>query len=396
VIRVPFARPYLTGGEVDAVAEVISSGWVSQGPRVQAFEAAFAARVGAADAVATTSCTTALQLALYVAGVGPGDEVIVPSLSFIATANAVWQCGAKPVFADIDPLTYNLDPASAERAISARTRAIMPVHQLGLPADMDEFLELGRRHDVVIVEDAACAIGANYRGRPVGSISPLACFSFHPRKVITTGEGGMVAVADPEVAARLRRLRAHGMDLSDLARHNATDVVLERYPERGWNYRMTDMQAALGLCQLAALDEILERRQMLAARYSGAIAEMRYLEAPFEPLDRTRTWQSYCIRMADDAPIERTELMRLLLGDGIPTRRGVMAIHEEAAYDGPHGELPYTEAATRDTLMLPLFADMSVAEQDHVMARLRHHTRVAGAKARRRAASSRVPLSPTR
>ena len=373
MMQVPFARPSLAGREAEAVAAVIASGWVSQGPRVQEFEAAFAARVGAADAVATTSCTTALQLALYASGVGAGDEVIVPSLSFIATANAVWQCGATPVFADIDPRTYNLDPAAAEGAITPRTRAIMPVHQVGLPAEMNRFLELGCSHGVAIIEDAACAIGATYEGRPVGSLGPLACFSFHPRKVITTGEGGMIAVQDPEVAQRLRRLRQHGMDMSDLARHAAQDVVFETYPERGWNARMTDLQAALGLCQLAALDDILERRRRLAERYTEAIALMDHLEPPYDPPHVTRTWQSYCVRVRAGAPVERTELMRALLRDGVPTRRGVMAIHQEASYAGEPVRLPHTEAAAREVLMLPLFADLSYDEQDYVIERLAEH-----------------------
>jgi perosamine synthetase len=373
-MQVPFARPSLSGDEAAAVAAVIRSGWVSQGPRVQEFEAAFAARVGAAEAVATTSCTTALALALHVSGVGPGDEVIVPSLSFIATANAVWQCGATPVFADIDPLTYNLDPAAAERAITPRTRVIMPVHQVGLPAEMDRFLEFGTAYGIAIVEDAACAIGASFRGRPIGSLGPLACFSFHPRKVITTGEGGMIAVQDPEVAQRLRRLRQHGMDMSDLARHAATDVVLETYPERGWNARMTDMQGALGLCQLESLDEILERRRRLADRYTEAIDQMPHLESPYDPPHSNRTWQSYCVRVLEGSLVQRTELMRLLLRDGIPTRRGVMAIHEEASYAGEAVRLPHTEAATRETLMLPLFADLSESEQEYVIERLAAHS----------------------
>jgi perosamine synthetase len=376
-MQVPFAKPHLTGTEGDVVAEVIASGWVSQGPKVAAFEAAFAERVGAGDAIATTSCTTALQLALYVCGVGPGDEVIVPSLSFIATANSVWQCGATPVFADIDPRTYNLDPAAAEAAITPRTRAILPVHQVGLPADMDEFLELAERHGLAIVEDAACAIGATYKGRPVGSIGPMSCFSFHPRKVITTGEGGIITVDDPEVAARLRRLRAHGMDVSDLARHNAKDVILERYPERGWNYRMTDMQGALGLCQLEALDWILERRRVLAQRYTAALAEIDHLEPPFDPDDRVRTWQSYCARVTPSSPISRTDLMRALLADGIPTRRGVMAIHEEPSYQASAKLLPNTVAAARDVVMLPLFADMTFEQQDYVLERLVAHTSAA-------------------
>jgi perosamine synthetase len=372
-MEVPFARPTLAGGEAAAIAEVLASGWISQGPRVKAFEEAFAARVGAPEAVATTSCTTALQLALQVSGVGRDDEVIVPSLSFIATANAVWQCGARPVFADIDPQTYNLDPDAAERAITPATKAIMPVHQVGLPADMDRFLDLGRRYGLEVVEDAACAIGATYKGRQVGSMGPLACYSLHPRKVITTGEGGMIAVHDPAQAEQLRRLRAHGMGLSDLARHAAEDVVFETYDERGWNARMTDMQAALGLCQLDALEEILDRRRRLAERYTAAIEEMPHLQAPFEPLYAKRTWQSYCVRVSPHSPVGRTELMRRLLHDGIPTRRGVMAIHEESSYRGSHANLEHTEAAARDVLMLPLFADLTERQQDHVLDRLATH-----------------------
>jgi perosamine synthetase len=370
---IPFTRPYLRGDEGAMVAEVIASGWVSQGPRVRSFEEAFAERVGAAEAVATTNCTTALALALYVSGVGPGDEVIVPSLSFIATANAVWHCGGTPVFGDIDPLTYNLDPRAAERAIGQRTKAIMPVHQLGLPADMDPFLELADRHGLALVEDAACAIGAEYRSRPIGSLGPLACFSLHPRKVITTGEGGMITTQDPGAAARLRKLRQHAMDVSDLARHNARDVVIESYPERGWNARMTDMQAALGLAQLELLDEILESRRRLAARYTAALAQVPHVEPPHEPDYAERTWQSYAVRLSTGAPVGRTELMRRLLHEGIPTRRGVMAIHQEPSYAGTGFDLPHTEAATRGTLMLPLFPELSEDQQDHVIDRLATH-----------------------
>jgi dTDP-4-amino-4,6-dideoxygalactose transaminase len=372
-MQVPFSKPYLRGDEGAAVAATIATGWVSQGPRVREFEAAFAERVGAPDAVATTNCTTALQLALYVSGIGPGDEVIVPSMSFIATANSVWQNGATPVFADIDPLTYNLDPAAAERAITERTKAIMPVHQLGLPADMDAFFALADRYGVAIVEDAACAIGASYKGRPIGSLGPLACFSLHPRKVITTGEGGMIAVHDSEVAERLRRLRQHAMDVSDLARHGAKDVIIESYPERGWNQRMTDMQATLGLCQLDALDEILALRRRVADRYTEAIERIPFVEPPFEPDYAQRTWQSYAVRLAPDAPIDRNELMRRMLRDGVPTRRGVMTIHEEAAYGDVEVSLPRTEAASRESLMLPLFAGLTDEQQDHVIDSLATH-----------------------
>jgi perosamine synthetase len=373
MMEIPFSRPMLRGDEGDAVAQVIASGWVSQGPRVREFEAAFAERVGAAEAVATSNCTTALHLALYVLGVGPGDEVIVPSMSFIATANSVWQCGATPVFADVDPLTFNLDPEAAERAITERTKAIMPVHQLGLPADMDRFLELAGRYELALVEDAACAIGARYRSRPIGSLGPLTCFSLHPRKVITTGEGGMITLQDAGVAARLRQLRQHAMDVSDLARHSARDIVIESYPERGWNYRMTDMQAALGLCQLEVLGEILAQRRRLAERYTAALERMPYVAPPYEPDYAERTWQSYALTLEADAPIDRTELMRRLLLDGVPTRRGVMAIHEEPAYAGDASDLPNTVAASNGSLMLPLFAGLSDEQQDHVIDRLAAH-----------------------
>lgn len=372
VVPIPFSKPFLRGDEGDRVAATVATGWISQGPRVREFEAAFAERVGSLDAVATTNCTTALQLALYVTGVGPGDEVIVPSLSFIATANAVWQNGATPVFADVDPRTYNVDAESIERAITNRTKAIMPVHQLGLPADMDPILALAELHGLAIVEDAACAIGASYRGRPIGSLGPLACFSLHPRKVITTGEGGVIAVNDPAVAQRLRTLRQHAMDVSDLARHGATDVVIEEYPERGWNARMTDMQATLGLCQLEVLDEILAQRTRLAARYTDALSSLPFVEPPFEPDYAQRTWQSYAFRLAADGP-DRLELMRALLHDGVPTRRGVMAIHEERAYSGTRADLPATEDVTRNTLMLPLFAGMTDEQQDYVIERLGAH-----------------------
>jgi perosamine synthetase len=372
-MQIPLTRPYLTGAEGEAVTRVIASGWISQGPTVQAFEAAFAQRVGAADAVATTNCTTALHLALHVNGIGPGDDVIIPSLSFIATANAVVQCGARPVFADVDRWTWNLDPTAAEQAITPRTKAIMPVHQIGLPADMDPLLELAQRRGLAVIEDAACAVGARYKGRPIGSLGPLTCFSLHPRKVITTGEGGMIAVQDRSVAQRLRRLRAHGMSLSDLARHAANRIVDESYPERGFNYRMTDMQAALGLCQLEVLDEVLRSRRRLADRYTRSIERLPNLEPPFDPTYATRTWQAYCIRVLPTCPVRVPELRQRLLDDGIATKGGVMAIHLEPAY-GRHGaRLPNTEDANRDVLTLPLFPTLTDEEQDYVLARLGAH-----------------------
>jgi perosamine synthetase len=247
------------------------------------------------------------------------------------------------------------------------------VHQIGLPADMDRFLALGELYEVKIVEDAACAIGATYKGRPIGSLGPPACFSLHPRKVITTGEGGMITTNDRELADRLRKLRQHAMDLSDLARHNAKGVLFERYPERGWNHRMTDMQGALGLCQLEALDQILEERTRQAKRYNAAIEVLPYLEPPYEPAYAQRTWQSYAVRVSPSSPLGRTELMRRLHADGVATRRGIMAIHHEAAYADKQVFLPHTEAAAHEVLLLPLFPGLGDDAQDYVVDRLASH-----------------------
>ena len=362
--QIPFSRPYFTGTEGEALSAVIASGWVAQGPRVREFEAAWAERVGAAEAVATTNGTTALHLALWASGVGAGDEVIVPSLSFIATANAVWHCGATPVFADVETSTLNLDPAAAEAAITERTRAIMPVHQLGLPANMDAFERIAERHGLALVEDAACAIGGLWRDRPIGSTSSPACFSLHARKVLTTGEGGMITTGDHEQAERLRRLRHHGMDLSDLVRHSATDVVFEEYVERAWNARMTDIQAALGLCQLGVLDHVLAARRRIAERYKEVLAELPGVRSAAEPPEATHTWQSYAVWL--DESIDRTELMRRLLADGVSSRRGPTAIHLQRAYEGTRVALPVTEAADRQVLLLPIFPALTGEQQERV------------------------------
>jgi perosamine synthetase len=362
--QIPFSRPYFTGTEGTAVAAAIESGWVAQGPRVREFEAAWAERVGAVDAVATSNGTAALHLAMWASGIGPGDEVVVPSLSFIATANAVWHCGATPVFADVDAATLNLDPSAAEAAITERTRAIMPVHQLGLPADMDAFERIAARHGLVLVEDAACAIGGRWRGRPIGSWTSPACFSLHARKVLTTGEGGMITTGDPDQAERLRRLRHHGMNMSDLARHAANDVVFEEYVEKAWNARMTDMQAALGLCQLEVLDHVLARRRTIADRYGEILSDLPGVRPATEAPGATHTWQSYAVWL--DESIDRTNLMRELLADGVSTRRGPTAIHLQGAYDETHANLPVTEAADRHVLLLPIFPDLSDEQQERV------------------------------
>jgi dTDP-4-amino-4,6-dideoxygalactose transaminase len=363
---IPITRPRIGQEEVDAAGQAILSGWLSQGPRVQQFEETVAAYVGAAHAVATSNCTTALHLALLGAGVGPGDQVICPSFTFIATANAILYAGAEPVFVDIDPRTYNIDPERVEAAITSRTRAIVPVDQIGLAADVPAILEIARRHGLKVVEDAAPSLGAAVGPARVGSLSDLTCFSFHPRKSITTGEGGMITTGDGEVADRLRQLRSHGASTSDLARHRSGTLQLEEYPELGFNYRMTDVQAAIGLVQMGRLDGILEARRRLALRYSALLGSIDGVEVPFEPPQAHHTFQSYCVRLPSGV---RAKVMADLAAAGVSSRRGVMAIHLEPFYRSrmAGSSLPETERATEDTLLLPLYADMSEADQDRVV-----------------------------
>jgi perosamine synthetase len=372
-LALPLTRPLLDEEESQAVVEVLQSGWLVQGPKVAAFEELVAEYVGARHAVATSSCTTALHLALVLLGIGPGDEVLVPSFTFIATANAVRHAGATPVFVDIDPRTYNVDPRRLEAAISPRTRAVMPVHQLGLAADLDPIAAIARARGLHLIEDAAPALGATYKGTRVGGRGNVTCFSFHPRKAITTGEGGMIVTDDGELAERARMLRAHGMSVSDLARHRATAPTIEQYPQVGYNYRLSDLHAAIGIAQMKKLAFVLERRQEVALRYSQALAEFDFMRLPYSSPETPHTYQSYMIELASEAPATRDRLMHELLGRGVPTRRGVMAVHLEPCYRSvpPAPSLPVTERAAQNSLLLPIYAAMTPAEQDYVIEQVR-------------------------
>lgn len=370
VKTIPVAKPSFGVDEENGVLEVLRSGWVSQGPRVAEFERKFADYVGAADAVAVSSCTTALHLALVAAGIQPGDEVLCPSLSFIATANAIVNAGGTPVFVDIDRATYNIDPNCIESAITPRTKAILIVHQIGLPAAIDEITSVAEKHGLMLIEDAACAIGAEYHGQRIGQPhSLMACFSFHPRKILTTGEGGMITSADLELTARLRKLRQHAMSLSDVARHNSMQVVTESYDEVGYNFRMTDLQAAVGIAQLASLDKMIARRRELAQRYTDRLFAIPWLRVPFQPAESLANFQSYMVALTTESPIGRDDLMQKLLDLGISSRRGIMAIHREKPYRNEKWEqsLPVTNLVTDSTLVLPLFHAMEFSEQDYVI-----------------------------
>lgn len=372
-LNVPITKPSLTEEEARAPFESIKSGWVTQGPKVAEFEKAVASYVGAKHGIATTSCTTGLHLALAAIGIGPGDEVICPSFTFIASANAILYTGATVVFCEIDPKTFNLDPADAERRITKKTKAIMPVDQIGLACDIDAVNAIASKHGIKVVEDAAPAIGESYKGRKVGSNAHQTVFSFHPRKVITTGEGGMITTDDDDLADRARKLRAHGMSVSDLDRHKSDRVIIEEYPVLGFNYRMTDIQASIGLVQLRRLDELLRLRRERAERYNRELPAIRGIEIPFVPDYAEHTYQSYCLRLTKDCKLDREDLMTNLLRRGIATRRGVMASHLEKTYIDRNGKvsLPITEAATASTMLIPLYATMTDEEQSWVIDSLR-------------------------
>jgi dTDP-4-amino-4,6-dideoxygalactose transaminase len=388
---IPVAKPLMDEAEVRAAGRAILSGWVTQGPEVAAFEREFAAFVGAPYACAVSSGTTALHLALLAAGVRPGDEVITVSHSYIATANVVRYCGALPVFVDILPDTFNMDPSKLEAAITPRTRAVLCVHQIGMPCDLRAIVEVARRHRLAVVEDAACAVGSEISwngawqkiGRPHGD---LACFSFHPRKLVSTGDGGMITTASAEWDSQLRLWRQHGMSVPDTTRHGAKQVIFESYPVVGYNYRMTDIQAAVGREQLQRLPGILERRRYLARRYLDRLAGLPELVLPVEPRWARTNWQSFCVRLGDR--LDQREVMQRLLDEGIASRRGVMCAHREPAYplgswtchpparacDCPPGgcrRLAESERAHDQGVILPLFHQMAESDQDRVIAVMR-------------------------
>lgn len=367
-MTIPVMRPWLGEEEARAAAAAVASGWVAQGPRVSEFEQAFADAIGIGHGVAVSSCTAALHLAMVATGVGPGDQVIVPSLSFIATANAVRYVGAQPVFADVDQATLNLTPDTVAPHLTDRTKAVILVDQAGVPADLDAMRKLCEPLGIKIVEDAACAVGAEYRGRPVGTGADLAVFSFHPRKLLTTGEGGMIVTPDGEVAVRLRRLREHGMSVSAAQRHASRQPVLEQYLETGYNYRMTDIQAAVGLVQLGKLGKLIERRRKLAARYQQALSLVPAIEMTADPVYGKTNFQSFWVLLPEQAKVSRDELLRLLAAEGVSARRGIMAAHLEPAYRGESSiSLPVTERITADSLILPLFHDLTEEQQDLIL-----------------------------
>ena len=370
--RINVMQPWIGPEEAAAVTEVLASGWVAQGPKVAEFEQAFASAQQTTHAVAVSSCTTALHLSLLVAGIGPGDDVVVPSFSFIATTNAVVYVGARPVFADVDARTGNLTGETVEQALTDRTRAVIVVDQGGVPVDLDEIRTLCDPRGIVVVEDAACGAGSTYQGRPVGAGADIAAWSFHPRKLVTTGEGGMLTTSRQDWADRARLLREHAMSVSAAERHTSVLAPPEEYTEVGFNYRMTDLQAAVGLVQLGRLPEMVRRRREIAAGYAKHIAEIPGLRAVTDPPWGTSNFQSYWVEVEPSFPLDRDGLLAHLARHDVSARRGIMAAHRQPAYrDHDRPALPVTERLTDRTLILPVFHQLSESEQARVVEALR-------------------------
>lgn len=377
---IPIALPSTGEDEWQAMREPLLSGWVTQGPKVAEFERAFAERHEVPHALATTSCTTALHLFLAAAGIGPGDEVIVPSFTWVATANAVLYCGATPVLCDVDPGSYNIDPASAAAKVTERTKAVIAVHLFGLCADMGA-LRASLPDGVLIFEDAACAAGASYRGVPAGGLGEAAAFSFHPRKSITTGEGGMMTTHNADLAERANMLRNHGASISEEVRHHGPQpYLLPDFDAMGFNYRMTDMQAAMGLVQLGKLDRFVAERQRYAEVYRAELADLDWLQQPEIPADGQHAWQAYVTRVKPElAPLPRNELMRRLHAEGIATRPGTHAIHMLGYYGQTFGfapdDLPGSRDCQENTMAIPLHNRMDADDYAYVVETLKRIAR---------------------
>lgn len=386
-MKVPITRPFFDDDDRAAVAAPLDTGWVVQGPNVAAFEDLFARHTGAAHAVACTSCTTGLHMALVAADVGPGDEVLVPAFTWVATANVVLYVGATPVLCDVDLDTFNVDVDDLARRITPRTKAMIPVHLFGLPADMARLNALAAEHDLKVIEDAACGLDARIDGQHVGTFGDFGAFSFHPRKAITTGEGGMVTTADAGRDALLRALRDHGAAKSDLARHGDKQAfLLSAFELMGFNYRMTDFQGALGVTQMKKAPWIHARRTALAQRYDRLLADLDWLHTPAVPAGWTHGYQAYVCLFAPEAPAfdrldalrdRRNALMSALEADGVQTRQGTHAVHTLGLYRDRFGltaaDYPNAALAENLSMALPLFPTMTEAEQDWVVERLKAH-----------------------
>ena len=380
-MNIPIARTSLLETEIQSVMEPLRSGWLVQGPKVREFEDKWSSFTGAKHSIAVTSCTTGLHLSLAAMGIQPRDEVIVPAFTWIATANVVEHLGAKVVFCDIDLETFNLDVQQLASLVTDKTKAILPVHLFGMAADMEPINAFAKQHKLWVVEDAACGFGSHYQGQHVGTLGHTGVFSFHPRKAITTGEGGMITTQDDELADKLRRLRDHGAAMSDLQRHlGARPYLLADHPDAGYNQRMTDLQAALGAAQMDRASDIVLERQHLAQRYDEAFAKLAWLRTPVQRAGHEHGYQSYpCLFQPESVRPDavsrinerRNAWMDKLQKLGISTRPATHAVHMLTFYRQKYKlnpqDFPNAYAANDCSISLPLFHGMTVEEQDYVI-----------------------------
>lgn len=368
--RIEIARPLLGQEEWEALRAPLEDGWISQGPRVAAFEQAFARRHKVEYARATNSCTTALHLALLALGIGPGDKVIVPAFTWVATANAVRYAGAEPVFVDVNPVDFNLDTEALTTFRSRPPKALIAVHLFGLCADMDRIRDIFP--EVPIIEDAACAVGAAYKGKAAGSLGELGCFSFHPRKIITTGEGGMITTRNRDWAERIERLRNHGASQSERERHyGPRPYLLPDFEELGFNYRMTDLQGAVGAVQLTRLDAWLEERRQWSHYYREALREIPWVQVPEPPEGYDHSWQSFVLRIKEEsAPLTRNQIMDRLMEKGISTRPGTHAVPFLGAYaylGHKPKDFPGAWVSQEQSLAIPLHQQMVADDYEYIV-----------------------------
>jgi len=368
MLKIPIAKPYFDEKEPEAARQVVESGWIIQGPKTEEFEQRIAEYTGAKYTIAVSNCTTALHLSLLVAGIKPGDEVLCPSLTFIATPNSIEHAGATPVFVDIDPQTFNIDADLIEEKITEKTKAIMPVDQVGLSCDYDKILEIAKKYNLKIIEDAAPALGAKYKDKMVGSIADLTCFSFHPRKSITTAEGGVITTNNPEYAEKLKILRSFGTATTPLDRLKGK--LFDEYIEFGYNYRITDIQSAIGIEQMKKLPEILEKRKILANIYNEELSKIPNLKIPFVPPYTQHTYQTYVIRVPAE---QRNKILQEMNQRGISVKPGIETCHNQPCYYKKYGKiyLPKTEQANAETMLIPLYPQMTQEEQNYVITNLK-------------------------